>query len=487
MEAVLIYPHQLFEDHPALASGRMVYLVEDPLYFSQYKFHMQKLVLHRASMKAYAELLGTKGYGVRYIDHAVLQTKNIGELLADDGMQKAHIVDVVDTWLEKRGTQSLGQKEIQIVWYETPQFLTSDTDIKTYWKTQKHLQQHFYIWQRKRLDVLMENGKPSGGKWSFDAENRKSLPKGVTVPSLPVIKQSPWVQEAIQYVRTHFDCHYGNPESFSYATTHEEARQCLDVFLKERFPDFGAYEDAMTMESHTLFHSVLSPYLNCGLLTPREVLDVVLEYAATHTIPLASLEGFIRQLIGWREFIRMVYVCDGTRMRNQNALYAQGKLTEKWWNGTTGLLPVDDAIMTLKEHAYTHHIVRLMVVGNAMSLLGIHPHECYRWFMEWYIDAYDWVMVPNVYGMALFADGGSMVTKPYVSSSRYIMKMSDYPKGAWSEAWDALYWQYVATHRDMLLGNFRASFSVRLYDRFPQEKKDLFKLRATEVCAMLTA
>ena len=161
MEAVLIYPHQLFEDHPALASGRMVYLVEDPLYFSQYKFHMQKLVLHRASMKAYAELLGTKGYGVRYIDHAVLQTKNIGELLADDGMQKAHIVDVVDTWLEKRGTQSLGQKEIQIVWYETPQFLTSDTDIKTYWKTQKHLQQHFYIWQRLIFAHGIENILPN--------------------------------------------------------------------------------------------------------------------------------------------------------------------------------------------------------------------------------------------------------------------------------------------------------------------------------------
>jgi deoxyribodipyrimidine photolyase-related protein len=284
MEAVLIYPHQLFEEHPALAKDRAVYLVEDPLYFSQYKFHTQKLILHRASMKAYADSLKTNGYTVCYVEHT--EAENLDTLLTKEKLTRLHIADVVDNWLTKKIVQMAQKIAAQVVWYDTPQFLLTDQEVKSYWKNGKHLQQAFYIWQRKRLGILIEDNKPVGGKWSFDADNRKRLPKGIVVPYMPKVRHSTYVQEAKEYVGKEFTDHYGNSETFAYATTHAQARACLDSFLQERFTHFGAYEDAMSTHSHTLFHSILSPYLNIGLLTPHEVLTAVLSYAKAHKVPI---------------------------------------------------------------------------------------------------------------------------------------------------------------------------------------------------------
>ncbi len=487
-DAVLIFPHQLFKVHPAVTPERIVYLIEEPLYFSQYKFHKQKIILHRASMKAYETMLRNSGRTVRYIEHAELQSKTIASILREDGMTMVHIADVVDDWLNKRIVQGMKEQGIDIHWYETPQFLTSDKDARAYWHGRKrHLQHDFYVWQRKRLQVLVEHDQPVGGIWSFDAENRKPLPKKFSIPEIPTVAHNAFVTEATAYTETHFSDHYGDAQPFSYAVTHADAEECLQQFLHERLDTFGPYEDAMTTRSHTLFHSVLTPYLNNGLLLPREVLSAVLHYAAENPVPIASLEGFVRQLIGWREFIRMVYVCEGARMRKKNTLQATRKLTSAWWDGTTGIVPIDDAIRTLKHVAYTHHIMRLMVVGNFMTLLGIDPDEGYQWFMEWYIDAYDWVMVPNVYGMALFADGGTMVTKPYVSSSNYLRKMSDYMKGEWTGIWDALYWAFVEKHQALLSANKRASFSVSMFNRFSEDKKEAFRNAAHKAIQTLTA
>ncbi len=451
----LIYPHQLFLKHPALSKERTVYLIEDPLYFSQYKFHKQKLVLHRASMKAYEASLIQNGFEVVYVEH----TKK--EQFPKDA--EVHVVDVVDDWLQRKIS-----KATKVVWYESPQFLTPESEIKKYWHAHKrHLQHDFYVWQRKRLNILIEEDAPVGGKWSFDSENREKLPGSVVPPKVYKPEENVFVTEAIQYVEKHFKDNYGDIDSFWYAVTHTEAEAVLRDFLKNRFSQFGPYEDAISTEEHVVFHSVLSPYLNNGLLTPKQVLEAVLSC----DVPLASLEGFVRQLIGWREFMRMVYVCDGGRMRNQNALQATRRLTKSWWKGDTGIYPVDHTIGTLKKYAYTHHIIRLMVMGNSMTLLGIRPEDAYLWFMEWYIDAYDWVMVPNVYGMALYADGGTIVTKPYVSSSKYIKKMSNYPKGEWEECFDALYWVFVDTHRKVLSKLHRSSFMVVMYDKFSDTKK----------------
>jgi deoxyribodipyrimidine photolyase-related protein len=470
--AALIYPHQLFEEHPAIARGVTAYVIEEPLYFSQYRFHKQKLVLHRASMRAYADELRAEGYDVRYVEHALAVATPLHALLKADGVTEAHVADVVDDWLGKKIEREARFAGVALAWRPTPQFLLSDEEARAYRSGKKNLLHHaFYTWQRKRLSVLMDGGKPRGGRWSYDAENRQPLPKDAFLPKDYAAPRNAYVEEAIGYVEKNFGDHYGRSDTFAYAVTREGARACLRSFLRDRLALFGAYEDAVSVRGHALFHSVLSPYLNNGLLTPREVLDAALAHGERHATPIASLEGFVRQLIGWREFVRVVYVCDGARMRRQNALGANRILTGAWWDGTTGLLPVDESIKLLERHAYTHHIVRLMIVGNVMTLLGVHPDEGYRWFMEWYIDAYDWVMVPNVYGMALFADGGGMVTKPYVSSSRYILKMSDYPKGDWCGKWDALYWAFVRDHAELLSRNVRASFAVSMLARLAEGKR----------------
>lgn len=470
--AALVYPHQLFGEHPAAARGAAIYVIEDPLYFSQYRFHKQKLVLHRASMRAYADELRAEGYDVRYVEHELAVATPLSQLLKADGVTEVRVAEVVDDWLGKKIIREARLAGAALVWLPTPQFLTSDEDARAYRRTRKSLLHHaFYTWQRRRLGVLMDSGKPRGGRWSYDAENRQALPEDIALPKYYVAPRNAYVEEAIGYVEKNFGGHYGRSDAFAYAVTREDARACLRAFLRDRLELFGAYEDAVSARGHVLFHSALSPYLNNGLLTPREVLDAVLRHGEGHGTPIASLEGFVRQLVGWREFVRVVYVCDGARMRRQNALGANRILTGAWWNGTTGLLPVDESIKLLEEHAYTHHIVRLMILGNAMTLLGVHPDEGYRWFMEWYIDAYDWVMVPNVYGMALFADGGGMITKPYVSSSRYILKMSDYPKGDWCGKWDALYWAFVRDHAELLSRNVRASFAVSMLARLPEEKR----------------
>jgi deoxyribodipyrimidine photolyase-related protein len=211
--------------------------------------------------------------------------------------------------------------------------------------------------------------------------------------------------------------------------------------------------------------------LNIGLLTPRYVIDTTLAYAATHNVPIASLEGFVRQIIGWREFIRASYEVDGRMMRGKNFFLHTRTLTPKWWQGTTGIVPLDTMIGRALAYGYTHHIERLMVAGNLMLLSGLHPDEVYRWFMGLYIDAYDWVMVPNVYGMSQFADGGSFATKPYISGAAYIKKMSNYPKGDWEAIWTALYWNFIATHKNVFLQNHRLSMMPRLLEKMTKETR----------------
>jgi deoxyribodipyrimidine photolyase-related protein len=225
---------------------------------------------------------------------------------------------------------------------------------------------------------------------------------------------------------------------------------------------------------------MLSPLLNVGLLTPRYVLDQTLRYAEKNKVALSSLEGFVRQIIGWREYVRAVYVYLGTDMRNSNYFGSEYAIPESFWKGTTGIAPVDDTIKTTLAHGYAHHIQRLMIMGNFMNLCQFKPDEVYKWFMELYVDAYDWVMVPNVYGMALYADGGKITSKPYVSGSSYILKMSNYKKGEWSEIWDGLFWSFVGKHYETLSKEGRLGFIGVTYQKMSKEKKDMHTKRARE-------
>lgn len=476
-KAFLIYPHQLFENIDLLRMSDCVYIIEEPLYFTEYTFHKQKLILHRASMKAYEVYLHTQGIHTKYIENNLLNhTEDIGALLSQAGVTYVELYDTTDDWLSSRLTHALDAHNISHILYESPMFITSSDECKMFFEDRKgerkYFMNDFYIWQRKRLGILLDNnGKPLGGKWSYDEENRKKLPKDIVIPHTFSINTSSFLTEAIHYVEKYFPSNYGDSNTFWCPVTHDEAKEYLAVFLKNRFEFFGPYEDAMSTDSPTVFHSTISPLLNCGLLTPQYVLQEVITYAEIHSTPLQSVEGFVRQVIGWREYIRAMYILEGRRIRSKNYFDSKNRLPKSFWNGTTGIEPIDHHIHILHREAYTHHIPRLMVLGNFMNLCHIHPHDVYTWFSEMYIDAYDWVMVPNVYSMALYADGGLLTTKPYISSSNYILKMSDFKRGGWCDIFDSLFWNFVGLHFEKLQKEGRLGFIGIQYQKLTQEKK----------------
>jgi deoxyribodipyrimidine photolyase-related protein len=472
----LIFPHQLFKAHPALDKSRTVYLVEEWLFFRQYKFHKQKLVLHRASMQFYAQWLNENSYNVNYIEttKAENDVRKLIASLAKQQITEIHIADVADNWLLKRISETCLQLKIKLNIHATPGFINTIEEVADYFSKKKtYFQTDFYTHQRKLRKILLEkDGKPLGGKWTFDAENREKYPKKQTPPKVNLPKPNKFIKEATAYVEKHFADNYGAVDApHFFVCSFEEAEQWLDEFIEQRFQQFGIYEDAIVTKEYILHHSVLTPMLNTGLLTPQQVLDKVLSEAAKLNIPLNSLEGFVRQIMGWREFIRIVYEREGTKQRTTNYWNFKRKIPESFWTGTTGILPIDETIKKVLKTGYCHHIERLMVLGNFMLLCEFDPDEVYRWFMELFIDAYDWVMVPNVYGMTQFADGGLMTTKPYISGSNYLMKMSDYEKGNWQAVWDGLFWRFMHVHRDFFLQNPRLGMLIKTFDKMAIEKQ----------------
>ena len=334
----------------------------------------------------------------------------------------------------------------------------------------------FYQKARKELGLLVDKeNKPVGGKWSFDEENRKKIPKNTIIPELLQPEVSSHHKSVKQIISTKFNDHPGSLEKIWFPVTRKGALKQLDEFLKSRFENFGRYEDAMQQEQNFLFHSCISPFLNIGLITPTEVIDKAVQYADKNSIPLNSLEGFIRQIIGWREFVRGIYQEEGLNQLNSNYWGNKKKLASSWYDGTTGIVPLDDCIKTTLKDGYIHHIPRLMVISNIMNLCGVNPKEIYKWFMEMYIDSSEWVMVPNVFGMATYADGGLMSTKPYTCGSNYILKMSDYKRGDWCDTLDGLYWSFTEKNRDFYQSNPRLSLLTRSLDRLdPVRKKHIF-------------
>ncbi|MDY6948063.1 MAG: cryptochrome/photolyase family protein [Pseudomonadota bacterium] len=478
MDVLLIFPHQLFATNETLARSKRVLLVEDPLYFSQYAFHKQKLILHRASMRMHASFLRKAGIDVHYLDleHAPTMTAVI-EHARKSQSERVHLIDPVDDWLERRVVREVKKAGLRLVRHDTAMFLNSPLDLEEYFDGRGMFMASFYTAQRKRLDILMDDGKPVGGKWSFDAQNRKKLPRGVEPAPLWRPAANEFVGEAVSYVAAKFPDNPGAATTFSYPVTYRDARRWLQDFVELRLPCFGDYQDAITTQDSVLFHSVLTPMLNIGLLTPREVLDAVL---GADNIPLNSLEGFVRQIIGWREFVRAAYILKGRRQRTRNFWRHERPLPGAFWKASTGIDPIDAVIGRVLQHAYAHHIERLMILGNFMQLCGFRPDDVYRWFMELFIDAYDWVMVPNVYGMALYADGGLISTKPYVAGSNYVRKMSNFKPGPWCATWDGLFWAFIGRQRRFFEANPRIGPLVSHLDRMPRERYQQHLARADE-------
>lgn len=475
-EATIIYPHQLFTSHPAIATNRTIYLVEEPLFLTEFPIHRQKLLLHRLSMRAYYNVLLSQGHSVVYIViQDIADTEDVFGKIKDDGFSAVHIVDVTDYWLSKRMNNACKKFSLTLHTYESPLFILPKDEARDRYTSSKKYLTKFY--QTLRIDkniLITDTKKPVGGKWSFDEDNRNKVPKNIQIPTDPVYIDNDDISSAKGWLKEVQGEQYG--EALQWLPyTHAGARTWLDIFLKERFVLFGAYEDAMSTTNTLLFHSALSPLLNIGLLTPQLVLDETLRYAEKNATPINSLEGFVRQILGWREFIRAAYECDGVSMRKKNFWQHTRPLPQSFWTGATGLLPVDTAITSALKYGYNHHIERLMVLGNTMLLSQSNPDEVYRWFMAMYVDAYDWVMVPNVYGMSQFADGGIFATKPYISGSNYIKKMSDYPTGEWEDTWTALYWNFIEANQLFFMKNHRLSMMPRLLAKMALEKKEYYK------------
>jgi deoxyribodipyrimidine photolyase-related protein len=508
----LVLPHQLFEKHLDASRGTTFVLIEHDLLFRQYRFHAHKLVLHRASMASFARRLRDHGYEVVVLSNDASHSSRdlLAELVRTRQPENVTVFDVVDDWLEKDLVAALAEGGYRLRpddVLETPNFLMNRTQIDDWFSHNPSRMQEFYIWQRRRLNLLLtENGGPLGGKWSFDAENRKKLPRGYAPPTVGLFAHHPVLQkegtfdldalmqpdhepseadaaasrdidEAIAWVASEFPDAPGDPHHFSWATTVDDARRHLTEFAAERLRDFGPYEDAISTEHPFINHGLLTAALNIGLLDPRQVVQAALD-ASNEDTPLASLEGFVRQVIGWREYMRATYRTDGARMRTCNRLQHANQLGDGWWDATTGLMPVDMVISRVLATGYAHHIERLMVLGNAMCLLRVHPDTVYEWFMELFIDAYDWVMVPNVYAMSQFAAGDKITTKPYVSGSNYLRKMSDLPPGEWTSEWDSLYWTFIDDHSDVIRTNPRMQIIVSHLEGMDPQIGDEHRRRA---------
>ncbi len=488
-DLILRLGDQLFSDLSDLPAGVPILMREDWELCTRTKHHKQKIAFFLSAMRHHAAWLSEQGREVVYQELEPGVEGSFAQAVAEEcerrGVSRLWLHQPHDAFLLPALQAALKGVEFRIL--PTQGFLTSQSDWDQYRHGRKRLLMgDFYVEQRRRLGLLVNDlGEPDGGRWSFDTENRKSLPKGVIVPWVPRYSPDSVTQEVLALVSQHFADHPGNLELFDWPVTYPEAREALTHFLHHRLELFGPYEDAVSKDHRLLWHSLLSPLLNCGLLTPRQVVAELMSVEA----PIESKEGFLRQVIGWREFIYFIELeYRSTGLAGQNSLGNQRRLTSAWYEGTTGLPPLDTVIRRASDHAWCHHIERLMIAGSAMLMADVHPEESYNWFMEMFIDSADWVMRPNVFGMSQFADGGFFATKPYVSGSAYLRKMTDFPPGPWCDIWDGLYWRFIDRHQDRWVKNHRMSMMVRQLDKMPSEKRErLFKIAEDWIESVTTA
>lgn len=475
-EALLILGDQLFPTNFfEKLKAATVFMAEDLELCTHYKYHKHKIAFFLTSMRNYRDELRGKGHTVHYENFSKETfTARFETFLKKGKYEKVFYVEIDDKFFEKEVLSLFKKLGIESVPLEGPKFLYSRRDFENYLKLHsKPFMKSFYERKRKSDEILLEKkDKPLGGKWSFDAENRKAPPKELELKEM--VKHDPGEHfEAVKdIVEKNFKDHPGSLDDFWLATSRRSALSDLNHFIKFNLRDFGDYQDAITNRDPFLFHSILSPYINIGFITPREVIDkVITEFESGKDLSLHSVEGFIRQVMGWREFVRGIYQNFSDEEEKGNYFKHEGKLTKDWYEGTTGIPPVDDAIKKAVKLGYCHHIERLMILSNMMLLCRVHPKEVHRWFMEMFVDSADWVMGPNVYGMGQFSDGGIFATKPYISGSNYVLKMSDYKKGDWCGIWDALFWSFIGDNMKTFEKNPRMSMMARTYSKFSPEKK----------------
>ena len=462
----------------------VVLLVEVMEEASHVPHHPQKIVLIFSAMRHFAEALRERGAQVHYVtlsdpDNSGSVPGELHRWQALLGPEEIHVTECGDWRLE----QSIKDCGLEIHWHCDTRFLCTRDEFSAWAKDKKQLRMEFFYREMRRKSRLLLNGdgSPVGGAWNFDAENRKALPKKVTPPPPAHFKPDAITRDVISLVAEQFPNHYGTVDTFDYPVTHSEARALWDYFLDWGLAAFGDYQDAMTADEPFLFHARISAALNIGLLDLHQLCsDVESAYWSGH-IPLNAAEGFIRQLIGWREYVRGVYWLKMPGYAEGNAFGNTRSLPEFYWTGETQMACMRQAIGQSLKHAYAHHIQRLMVTGNFALLAGIAPHQICDWYLAIYMDAFDWVELPNTLGMVMHADGGYLGSKPYCASGQYIKRMSNYCNDCTykvSESttdnacpFNSLYWHFLMRHSDDLRSNQRMGMIYKNLDRMDDTKQ----------------
>ena len=482
MKLFLILGNQLFpiNNFEEFKNDHIFYMAEDYELCSYEKHHKLKILLFLSSMRSHADQLKKKKFKLEYkkIDSNDFKKDYLEKLkkfIKTKRIKEITSFEIEDKFFEKKIESFI--KKNDLIWnkIKSPMFLNSRAEFNDYLsKNKKPFMSTFYKTTRQKLNILMKNdGNPEGGKWSFDEDNRKKLPQDTKIPKFPNITETKHTKNLKPIIEKIFKDHPGNTQNFWFATEYNDVVKLLNFFLKEKSNLFGDYEDAVSQKNNILFHSALSPYINLGLITPEFIVSKTLQFHKKNKIRLNSLEGYVRQVIGWREFMRGIYQKYSDEMEKKNYFKHNRKMKNSWYEGTTGLPPLDYAIKNALKHGWSHHIERLMILSNIMNLCELKPKIVYKWFMEMFVDSSDWVMVPNVYGMGLYSEGGIFATKPYICGSSYFMKMMDFKKGDWCNTMDGLYWRFINRNRSFFLKNPRLSMMVRIFDKMKSDRKKL--------------
>ena len=456
------------------------------------KHHPKKIILILSAMRHFAEEMQNKGFHIHYVklddkDNTGSFEKEIIRFYKKIKPNKVILTEPS----EHRVLLNLNklQTKIPLEMREDDRFYCSKTEFGDWAEKQSSLRmENFYRWIRKKENILLDrNGNPEGGFWNYDKQNRAKFSKDIKNTNILKFSNDQITSDVINLVKKNFSSNFGTPEPFWFGVTRKDAKKALDEFIHNRLRNFGKYQDVMKSDDGFLFHSVLSVYLNIGLLSPREVCDSVIKRYRSKKCPINSCEGFIRQIIGWREYVRGIYWLYGPKYAETNYLNAQGKLPDFFWNCKTDLNCLQKCISQTRDESYAHHIQRLMVTGNFSLIAEIDPKQICQWYLSVYSDAFEWVELPNTHGMSQFADGGILGSKPYAASGSYINKMSDYCKsckysvkeksGPTACPFNYLYWNFFINNKHKLRNNPRlwtayANIKKMSSQRIRQIKKD---------------
>ncbi|MDM7458097.1 MAG: cryptochrome/photolyase family protein [Paracoccus sp. (in: a-proteobacteria)] len=499
---ILVLGDQLSHDIAALREAEpddIVIMAEVMDEASYVRHHPKKIAFLFASMRKFAAELQDKGLAVAYttLDDPENSHKIGGELLRRAAEYGA--TDVIATEPgEWRLINILTYLPITVHQRPDDRFLSSHAEFACWAEGRKELRMEwFYREMRRKTGLLMDGDKPEGGQWNYDHDNRKPARADLLRQAPPRFEPDAVTAEVLDLVEARFADNFGRLRPFSYATDRKGALKLLRHFIDHSLDEFGPYQDAMLQDDPFLHHSILSPYINAGLLSPREVCDAAARAYADGKVRLNSAEGFIRQILGWREYMRGIYFLEGPDYPSRNVLGHDRDLPPLYWGGKTRMNCLAQAVGQTRDHAYAHHIQRLMVTGNFALLAGCDPSQVHEWYLAVYIDAYEWVEAPNVIGMSQFADGGVVGSKPYVSSGNYINKMSDYCKhcsykvsartGRDACPFNLLYWDFLARHRDRFESNPRIGRIYGTWDRMEADRRKTIRAEAADFLRALDA